>query len=123
MTKTYTEDDLNHMVAREVAKQRMDDMQRLLKEQEHATKNGFHDLKLQIQALSTQLGKASADMRIELRAEMERDFATKLVVADLKASIASMWTKISYAFVGVTAAGAVVQYFLFIANQANNLLK
>lgn len=115
--KTYTEDEMQHLLAREVAKQRMGDMQRMIDENKKETQIGFSKLEVQISQVLSMIEKNNTS-RTEsfesLRREMKTDFATKADVdADfekLNTKIDTQWQKITLIVSTVSiGGGAIVQ--------------
>ena len=104
----YTLEEVNHMVAREVAKQRMGDMERALQNiQVDQTKiwakfdASFDALKVLIEGQDE-----------KFRKEMERDFVTKLDHAELKASVEKMWIRVSAPVAAIVFIGGFVQHWI-----------
>lgn len=92
--KMYTETEAQHLVAREVAKQRMGDMERMINEGEHRSVVSFAKLEAQINTLTNLVEKQSIAMEKDtngLREEIKNDFATKVA---LKADFEKLNTKI-----------------------------
>ena len=113
----YTEDEALHLIAREVAKQRMSDMERNLKESDNRAIIAFSKLEGQINALFALVEKQSASMEKAtngLREEIKKDFATKAEVESdfekLNTKIDTQWSKLMLIVSTITAAGVVLQY-------------
>jgi hypothetical protein len=116
--KLFTEDEMTHAVAREVAKQRMSDMERSLKEGELRTVSSFSELKSQISTLTNLVEKQSLHMEKatdNLREEIKKDFATKLEVSSdfekLNTKIETQWSKLVLIFATITAISTTVSVF------------
>lgn len=113
--KTYTEDEMQHMLAREVAKQRMGDMQRMIDANKNETQIGFTKLEVQLQQVLSMIEKnnvARTESFESLRREMKTDFATKADVdADfekLNTKIDTQWQKIALVVGTISVIGGVI---------------
>ena len=116
--RMMSESEAMHLVAREVAKQRMGDMERSIKEGELRTVASFSELKAQVGTLTTLVEKQSLHMEKatdNLRDEIKKDFATKAeVTADfdkLNTKIDTQWGKLVLIFATITAIGTLVSVF------------
>jgi len=126
MELKYSETDAQHLIAREVAKQRMADMERMISEGERRSVTSMTELKVNIANLALLIKEqnVSMDKTSELlKKEIEKDFATKLEVNDLSnrvesdfeklnTKIDSLWGKLTLIVTTVTAVGLVVQYLI-----------
>lgn len=124
--KTYTENEAMHLVAREVAKQRMADMERMISEGERRAVQAMAELKVQIGNLELLIKDQSAAMEKNaetLKKEIEKDFATKLELNELSnrvesdfdklnTKIDSNWQKLTLIVSTITAGGLVIQWFM-----------
>jgi hypothetical protein len=89
--KSYTREEVDHLVAREVAKQRMNDLERSLSEVKSETLKMWAKFDASFGALQ----KVIEGRDQSLRDEIERDFATKLEVEQLKGEVSKVWLKVS----------------------------
>ena len=89
--KTYTAEEVNHLVAREVAKQRLGDLERDLTE----LKNENVKMWAKLDANFDSLQKAIEGRDNDLRREIERDFATKIEVAELRGEMGKLSIKVT----------------------------
>jgi hypothetical protein len=93
--KSYSQEEVDHMVAREVAKQRMSDLERNLENTNSQVVKMFAKFDVAFENLQRSID--SQDTKI--RAEMERDFATKIEMTTahntLDKKIDSVWYKVS----------------------------
>ncbi|WP_395011755.1 hypothetical protein [Undibacterium sp.] len=126
MELKYTETEAQHLIAREVAKQRMADLERMITEGERRSVQSMAELKVQIANLALLIKEQSVAMEKQndtLKKEIEKDFATKLEVNDLSnkvesdfdklnTKIDSMWGKLTIIVSTISAVGLVIQYFL-----------
>ena len=126
MEPKYTETEAQHLIAREVAKQRMSDMERMIGEGERRSVQSMAEIKIQIANLALLIKEQSVTMEKNsdlLKKEIEKDFATKLEVNDLSnrvesdfdklnTKIDSLWGKLTLIVSTITAGGLVLQYFM-----------
>jgi hypothetical protein len=120
--KTYTEDEMNHLLSREVAKQRMGDMLRMIEENKKDVITGMAKLETQIDSVKNMIEKSNND-RIEadnkLRTDLKEDFASKGDLDLLKAKVEGQWGKL--AAIAITASacgsafGALIKMFFKVA--------
>jgi len=89
--KNYTIDDVNHMVAREVAKQRMSDLERNLQQTNDQVVKMWAKFDASFEAIKL----AIEGQEDNWRKEMERDFATKMDLERLDAKVDKVWLKVS----------------------------
>lgn len=106
----YTAEEVNHLVAREVAKQRMADMERQIGTLNNTITKAVADFNAKLDALSNTIStqhktiwEAIRGERDELRKEIEKDFATKLDLALLEAKVDKIWLKVSIPVATITA--------------------
>lgn len=126
MEAKYTETEAQHLIAREVAKQRMADIERMINEGERRSVQSMAELKVQISNLALLIKEQSIVMEKQndtLKKEIEKDFATKIEVNSLSnrvesdfdklnTKIDSMWGKLTLIVSTISAVGLVIQYFL-----------
>lgn len=121
--KLYTESDLMHLAAREVAQQRMTDMERNIRQAEDRTLSAFSEIKTQIATLTNLVREQSAAMeksQDNLREEIKKDFATKAELQSdfdtLNTKIDTQWSKLVLIVTTVTVIGTLfgvlAQFFL-----------
>lgn len=103
--KHYTREEVDHLVAREVAKQRMADLEKTLTE----TRNDMVKMWAKFDAAFETLQKAIEGRDKSMREEMERDFATKVEFEQLKGEVGKVWLKVS---VPVTTILVLAQFFM-----------
>jgi len=87
----YSRDDVDHLVAREVAKQRMADLERQIGSTNNVVVQMGADLKAQLNSLLQQL----VEQRHTLREEIEKEYATKMELFQLRSTVEKMWLKIT----------------------------
>lgn len=101
--KQYTREEVDHLVAREVAKQRMSDLEKTLTD----TKNDMVKMWAKFDASFESLQKTLEGRDKTLREEMERDFATKVEFEQLKGEVEKVWLKVS---IPVTVVLVIAQF-------------
>lgn len=123
--KTYSEDETMHLIAREVMKHRMEDLEKKLAAGELATavglakiENHLGEVKIMIEKQSVKEDKSRGD----LKKEIESDFASKTDFANLKKQIDDLVLKINWTIVLIIAAGGVIAWALSAANATKNLI-
>lgn len=105
---------MQHIVAREVMKHRLSDLEAKLASVETNMTGLFAKLETSLHNLAIQLSKSSEvikECREELKDEVEREFATKLELKSLEAKVDKMWAKIT---VAVSLSVVFIQYLLDI---------
>ena len=113
--KTYTETEMQHLIAREVAKQRMGDMERMIEANKKETQIGFTKVEAQLTQVLTMIEKNNVDRSASfdaLRREMKTDFATKSEVENdfekLNTKIDEQWKRISLVVGVISVVGGIV---------------
>ena len=126
MEPKYSETEAQHLIAREVAKQRMSDMERMIAEGERRSVQSMAELKVQIANVALLIKEQGGEMEKSndmLKKEIEKDFATKLEVNDLSNRVESdfdklntkidaHWARLTLIVSTITAGGLVLQYFM-----------
>lgn len=142
--KKYSEEEAMHLVAREVAKQRMADLERNMKDGEGRLQSALAELKIQIanqtiliEKQSTAFNKSITDFREEIdsefirqaaafqqaiasiKEEIRKDFASKTDLHDLKAETeakaTAIDTKVEKQWLTITAtSGTIVAVALVV---------
>lgn len=123
--KTYTEDEAMHLVAREVAKQRMGDLERTVRDGETKTAVGLAELKTQIGHVILMIDKKSLEedgIRKEFKKDIDKEFATKIDLQRLENKLDQMWLKITVSVAAIVGAGVFVSWLLGAANVTKTLM-
>lgn len=112
--KLYTEDDLNHIIARRVAKIQMDNMEGRIVRNEGDMNKGFSVLQASIDSLKTTLNDSSSNIqkcREELKKEVGETFVYedifRLEMKAMDKKIDDQWKRITLA---VVVASATIQF-------------
>lgn len=124
MEKTYTEDEAMHLVAREVAKQRMGDMEKKISDNDTKTSIALAEIKTQIKHVINMIEKQSLEedrTRKELKEEIEKDFATKADLKAVETKLDGLIVKITMIVGTLTAIGMVAKWVIEMANAANKI--
>ena len=109
---TYTYDEVQHIVARQVMQHRLTDLEGKISVNETNVASMFAKLEATVQTLLAQLEKQTflvKECRDDFKSEIDREYATKLEVSKLEAKVDKMWAKIT---VAVTLAVGFVQIAL-----------
>ncbi len=113
--KTYTETEMLHHAAKEVAKQQLIDLKSSMKEGELRTATSLSEVKAQLGSLMSLIEKQSASMEKTtdgLREEIKKDFATKAEVTSdfdkLNTKIDNQWGKLVLIFATISAIGTLI---------------
>lgn len=100
--KMYTESEVNHLVAREVAKQRISDLERQIGAMKNDHSKGFAQMEAKLDALGRtmemqhqQLRESYHSEQVSLKDQIAKDYATKLDLAALDNKVDKLWLKIT----------------------------
>ena len=122
--KMFTEDEAMHLVAREVAKQRMGDMEKKISDNDTKTSIALAEIKTQIKQVINMIEKQSiAEDRTlkELKEEIERDFATKADLKAVETKLDGLVGKIAMVVGTLTAIGLVIKWVMEVAQAAGKI--
>jgi len=123
--KLYTEAEAMLMADRATMNQKIDAMANRIESTERATKEGFSDIKLQINSLASAVEKqlsAEEARREAHKAELSKEFATKIEIERLSHKVDTMWVRITTIVVAVVAMGGIIQYALSATNSVRNII-
>jgi len=117
--KTYTEEEAKHLIAREVAKQRLDDVERQVGSLKNDISKGNAETSAKIDSLRQTLTEQIARLydhvskdKEDLKEEFKDMFASHTDLIILEAKVEKMWLKVSIPVATITA---VVNFiFLYI---------
>lgn len=120
--KLYTADDVQHMVAREVARQRMEDMERQLGTLTATLNKTVTEFNLKLDSINKniivntdKLFLEFREDRKDLRDEIEREFASQKELIRLEGKVDKIWLKVSVPVGVIVAIGGFIQYIVMIA--------
>lgn len=122
--RMFTEDEAMHLVAREVAKQRMGDMEKKISENDTKTSIALAEIKTQINQVILMFEKMTIDQskeRKELKEEIERDFATKADLKAVETKLDGLVIKITMIVGTLTAVGLVIKWAIEVGHAAGKL--
>lgn len=106
--KLYTEEELQHRLAREVANQRMGDMRRMIDDNKKDVITGMAKLETQIDSVKNMIEKSNNE-RIEadnkLRADLKTDFASQADLKLLNEKVNGQWGKLAAIAITASAVG------------------
>jgi uncharacterized membrane protein len=123
--KLYTEAEATLLADRGIMNVKMTEMAHRIESTERATKEGFSDVKIQLSGLATTMEKqfsAEDNRREVLKADLAKEFATKMEVQVLAHKVDSMWIKITVVVSTVIAVAMFLQYVLMTTDKARILL-
>lgn len=113
-----TEEEAAHLVAREVAKQRMGDMERKISENENKVTISLAELKQQINQVMLMIEKQNVEQgksSKELKEEIEKEFASKLDLQRVENKLDGLLMKITVVVATVSTIGAAISWFLNVS--------
>ena len=113
--KMYTEDDLNHIIARRVAKIQMDSLEGRISRNESDTNKGFSEMKAAIESLKETLQDSSLNIR-KCRDELKKEIDDNFVYEDIfRLEMTAMDKKIDDQWKRITLAVVVASVTIQIA--------
>lgn len=121
----YTESEAMHIAAKEVAKQRMGDIERRITENDTKSSVALVEIKSQITQVIYMIEKQNVEQeksQKEFKAEIEKEFASKIDMQRLESKLDQLWMKITFTIAGVTAVGVFVAWALGIVNNYKHLV-
>lgn len=119
-----SEADAMHLVAREVAKQRMSDMEKKINENDSKTALALLEIKAQIQQVITMIKEQTEkqeENRKEFKQEIEEEFASKIDLIRLENKLDKMFLKITVTVGTIVSGGLLVEWALSVANGFKSL--
>lgn len=119
-----TETDAMHLVAREVAKQRMGDMERKINENDSKTSLALLEIKAQISQVITMIKEQTAkqeENRKEFKKEIEDEFASKIDLERLENKLDQMFLKITVTVGTLISVGLLIEWAVSVANGFKSL--
>lgn len=122
--KEYTETDLQHALAKEMAKFQVAVLTRDVDVLKQANAKDLTEIKIQIAQVITMIkdqNLENAKDRKEFKAEIERDFASKIDFINLRNELKSLWLRITVTVATLIAMGLFAGWIFGIANSVKGL--
>lgn len=120
-----TRDEAMHLVAREVAKQRMTDMERKIAENESKTSVALTKIELQVAQVITMIKeqniKAIEDKK-EFKKEIESEFASKIDLERLENKLDQLVLRITVTVGTIVSVGLLVGWLLSAASSVKGIV-
>ena len=124
-TKQYSQDEVNHIVARETAKNQLNDFKSNLSLMNQAHTQALADINAKITQIFSITSEQSKEQRIEsekliesLKKEIEKDFASKIDMLNISNRLDQLWIKISVAVMTTFTIGGIVGWLITTAISA-----
>lgn len=108
--ESYTKDELDHVVAREVMKHRLDDLKSKLDDQSKMMNSSIINIENQLSEIYKLIKEQSTEVekcRKELKEEIKHEYATRIELQELRADLRVLSTKI------ITAVSIIVTIIQF----------
>lgn len=126
--KQYTQDELDHIVARETAKNQLSDFKNNLALTNQANTQALADINAKINQIFSVMSEQNKEQRIErekliedLRKEIEKDFASKIDMINISNRLDQLWIKISVAIMTTFAIGGLIGWVITTAISAKQI--
>lgn len=123
--KQYSQDEVNHIVARETAKNQLNDFKSNLSLMNQAHTQALADINAKITQIFSIMSEQSKEQRIEsekliesLKKEIEKDFASKIDMLNISNRLDQLWIKISVAVMTTFTIGGIVGWLITTAISA-----
>ena len=124
-SKQYSQDEVNHIVARETAKNQLNDFKSNLSLMNQAHTQALADINAKITQIFSIMSEQSKEQRIEsekliesLKKEIEKDFASKIDMLNISNRLDQLWIKISVAVMTTFTIGGIVGWLITTAISA-----
>lgn len=128
--KTFTQDDLNHIVARETAKLQLADFKNNLALMNQANTQALADINAKISQIFNMISEQNKEQREDqekliesLKKEIEKDFASKIDMINISNRLDQLWIKISVAIMTSITLGGVIGWVITTAISAAGISK
>lgn len=128
--KTFTQDDLNHIVARETAKLQLADFKNNLALMNQANTQALADINAKISQIFNMISEQNKEQREDqeklidaLKKEIEKDFASKIDMINISNRLDQLWIKISVAIMTSITLGGIIGWVITTAISAAGISK
>lgn len=128
--KTFTQDELNHIVARETAKLQLADFKSNLALMNQANTQALADINAKISQIFAMISEQNKEQREDqekliesLKKEIEKDFASKIDMISISNRLDQLWIKISVAIMTSITLGGVIGWVITTAISAAGISK
>ena len=117
--KQYSQDEVNHIVARETAKNQMSDFKSNLSLMNQSNTQALADINAKITQIFSIMSDQNKEQREEreklidgLKKEIEKDFASKIDMLNISNRLDQLWIKISAAIITAITIGGFVGWLI-----------
>lgn len=117
--KSFTQDEVNHIVARETAKNQLNDFKSNLALMNQSHTQALADINAKITQIFSIMSEQNKEQRLEsekliegLKKEIEKDFASKIDMLNISNRLDQLWIKISAAVITTFAIGGLVGWII-----------
>ena len=128
--KHYSQDEVNHIVARETAKNQMNDFKSNLALMNQANTQALADINAKITQIFSIMSDQNKEQREEreklidgLKKEIEKDFASKIDMINISNRLDQLWIKISVAIMTAVTIGGLLGWLINTAISAAGAMK
>jgi len=127
--KQYTQDEVNHIVARETAKNQLNDFKSHLSLMNQSNTQALADINAKITQIFSIMSDQNKEQRDErekliegLKKEIEKDFASKIDMINISNRLDQLWIKISVAIMTTFAIGGLIGWIVTTSINASKIL-
>lgn len=127
--KQYTQDEVNHIVARETAKNQLTDFKSHLALMNQSNTQALADINAKITQIFSIMSDQNKEQREErekliegLKKEIEKDFASKIDMINISNRLDQLWIKISVAIMTTLFIGGLIGWLINTALSASKFI-
>lgn len=128
--KQFSQDELNHIVARETAKLQLADFKSNLALMNQSNTQALADINAKINQIFNMISEQNKEQREDqeklidtLKKEIEKDFASKIDMINISNRLDQLWIKISVAIMTSITLGGVIGWVITTAISAAGINK
>lgn len=128
--KQFSQDELNHIVARETAKLQLADFKSNLALMNQSNTQALADINAKINQIFNMISEQNKEQREDqeklidtLKKEIEKDFASKIDMINISNRLDQLWIKISVAIMTSITLGGVIGWVITTAISAAGISK